>query len=457
VDVRQELAAKRRHSGVTNARLCELEEDDLAWLEGREDLELTPEHHADRGISRHVEVSPELMTLLGFYAAEGSGSPRAGIRLAIGKNNEPLLDEIRDCFEAVFGLEPSFYESETRVGELRLVNRVAALAWERVFGFDGENAIEKAVPDLVFEAPEELRLAFLRGHFLGDGCLTKEGRITFATSSRDLANGLMHLLSSLGVVASMSRRDPDLESGTREDEATIRTVHPHWTVVVSARDDVARLREVWSSHPGAGDLARKLADTRDSARPFRELDGDLVAVPVRSVRQVESSTGYVYDFSVAEHENFIAGMGGTCSANTDADVDGAHIRTLLLTFFFRQMQELIEAGYVYIAQPPLYRVTKGSQEHYCFTEDERKEIIERLKSNGSRRGISVQRYKGLGEMNPDQLWETTMNPEKRTLLQVTIDDATEASMLFDRLMGDDVEPRREFIEKNAKYVQNLDV
>ena len=142
---------------------------------------------------------------------------------------------------------------------------------------------------------------------------------------------------------------------------------------------------------------------------------------------------------------------------TDADVDGAHIRTLLLTFFFRQMQELIEAGYVYIAQPPLYRVTKGSQEHYCFTEDERKEIIERLKSNGSRRGISVQRYKGLGEMNPDQLWETTMNPEKRTLLQVTIDDATEASMLFDRLMGDDVEPRREFIEQNAKYVQNLDV
>jgi len=140
---------------------------------------------------------------------------------------------------------------------------------------------------------------------------------------------------------------------------------------------------------------------------------------------------------------------------TDADVDGAHIRTLLLTFFFRQMQELIEAGYVYIAQPPLYRVSRGSQEHYCFTEDERQEIVERLKSNGGK--PSVQRYKGLGEMNPDQLWETTMNPEKRTLLRVTIDDATEASMLFDRLMGDDVEPRREFIEENARYVKNLDV
>jgi len=142
---------------------------------------------------------------------------------------------------------------------------------------------------------------------------------------------------------------------------------------------------------------------------------------------------------------------------TDADVDGAHIRTLLLTFFFRQMKELIEAGHIYIAQPPLYRVQKGRQEHYCYTEDERDEIVQRLTDGKGRSGINIQRYKGLGEMNPDQLWETTMNPERRTLLRVTIDEATEASLLFERLMGEDVEPRREFIEKNAKYVKNLDV
>jgi len=142
---------------------------------------------------------------------------------------------------------------------------------------------------------------------------------------------------------------------------------------------------------------------------------------------------------------------------TDADVDGAHIRTLLLTFFFRQMQELIEAGYVYIAQPPLYRVYRGKKEIYCYTEDERAEAVKQF-SNGKGSGtVSIQRYKGLGEMNPEQLWETTMNPENRTLLQVTIDEATEASLLFERLMGDDVEPRREFIEKNAKFVKNLDV
>jgi len=142
---------------------------------------------------------------------------------------------------------------------------------------------------------------------------------------------------------------------------------------------------------------------------------------------------------------------------TDADVDGAHIRTLLLTFFFRQMQELIEAGYVFIAQPPLYRVSKGKKEFYCYTEEEREQIAEQLKGDKGSASIHVQRYKGLGEMNPDQLWNTTMSPENRTLLQVTIDEATEASLLFERLMGDEVEPRREFIEQNAKFVRNLDV
>jgi DNA gyrase subunit B len=144
---------------------------------------------------------------------------------------------------------------------------------------------------------------------------------------------------------------------------------------------------------------------------------------------------------------------------TDADVDGAHIRTLLLTFFFRQMRELIEAGYVYIAQPPLYRVAKGKEEHYAYSEDQRGEIVKRL-TNGKgedARGLNVQRYKGLGEMNPDQLWNTTMDPASRTILQVTMESAADADSIFSRLMGDDVEPRRQFIEKNARYVRNLDI
>jgi len=143
---------------------------------------------------------------------------------------------------------------------------------------------------------------------------------------------------------------------------------------------------------------------------------------------------------------------------TDADVDGAHIRTLLLTFFFRQMPELIEAGYIFIAQPPLYRVARGKEEYYAYGEAERDEFQKRLGGgDGGKANVNIQRYKGLGEMNPDQLWKTTMDPEKRTILRVTLEDAVEASKLFEELMGDEVEPRRLFIEQNAQYVSNLDV
>ena len=136
----------------------------------------------------------------------------------------------------------------------------------------------------------------------------------------------------------------------------------------------------------------------------------------------------------------------------DADVDGAHIRTLLLTFFFRYMPELITTGHVYLAQPPLYRISKGQKHHYAYSDEERDKIMAELGT-----GVSIQRYKGLGEMDPSQLWETTMNPETRLMLRVTVEDAEKADETFSILMGDKVEPRREFIEKNAKYVKNLDI
>ena len=160
----------------------------------------------------------------------------------------------------------------------------------------------------------------------------------------------------------------------------------------------------------------------------------------------------------------------------DADVDGSHIRTLLLTLFFRYMKQLIDLGHVYIAQPPLYKIKKGKQEFYAFDEEERDEILKRLKGEKknareeeeevieiveegvvAKGGSVISRFKGLGEMNPEQLWSTTMNPETRTILQVTIENAADADRTFSILMGDEVEPRRAFIEKNAKYVRNLDV
>lgn len=159
---------------------------------------------------------------------------------------------------------------------------------------------------------------------------------------------------------------------------------------------------------------------------------------------------------------------------TDADVDGAHIKTLLLTFFYRHMKELITNGNIFIAQPPLYKIKKGKEEYYAYDDAERDEILKRFKGNGkevvedsaeelveegviTNRKIVVSRYKGLGEMNPEQLWSTTMNPETRTVLQVSLESAATADKIFETLMGDAVEPRRAFIEKHAKYVRNLDI
>ena len=156
--------------------------------------------------------------------------------------------------------------------------------------------------------------------------------------------------------------------------------------------------------------------------------------------------GFVEDFDITKLRY------GKIILMADADVDGSHIRTLLLTFFFRFMRPLIEQGHVYIAQPPLFKNEKGKTVKYTYDENEQRRVVAEMGD-----GVRVQRYKGLGEMDPEQLWETTMNPENRILLQVTLDDASMADQTFTLLMGEKVEPRREFIEKNARYVENLDV
>jgi DNA gyrase subunit B len=402
------------------------------------------------------------------------------------------------------------------------------------------------------------------------------------------------------------------------------TKHLHYTTSIVARDDLERISSVWADHAGASEVREKLASEWPQTRGYQPIGGDLVAVPIEAVREVPASNGQVYDFSVETDETFVAGFGGVCAKNTDADVDGSHIRTLLLTFFYRQMRELIEKGYLYIAQPPLYRVRKGKKDLYLKDQaaldrlliengidgltvqsskgpplsgkplynlatrlksfrqmlgkiDRRcdaRVVAGLLRSNGrlnrddfrnadkvkaaadklrqylearypdlmplavdvewdkthgggrivvkfrpgastrpavadweladspeyqelssieedirsigpapytartdggepvaladadaldqliderGRKGTHITRYKGLGEMNASELWETTMNPDARTLLKVQINDDVRADELFSVLMGDQVEPRRQFIEDNALNVRNLDI
>jgi DNA gyrase subunit B len=663
-ELRLELAERRRGSGITNRALCaigadaqavlgrasvapsrlertwsdrstgsgrnlvrdyvrlsDLDAEDLEWFAGREDLRLTAEHYGRTGIPRFVQVNEELMGLLGFYLAEGSCSDRNGIRLSIGKGNQRFAAEMAAKFASVFGLPAMTYSSPQRCTELKLVNRVAALVWQHIFGFAHADSITKQIPNLVFNVSEDLRIAFLRGYLLGDGTVCKN-RIAFATSSYDIASGIVYCLSSLGVIASLSQREPDGVIHEVNGQPC-ETEHTHWIVSVTAKLDLQILRAVWQDHAGAAELGDFLASTRKGGkRDFQMLDGDLMALPILGIEEVQASNGKVYDFSVEGDENFVAGMGGLCCHNTDADVDGSHIRTLLLTFFYRQMPILIERGHVYIAQPPLYKVKKGKQENYVKDDaelnalllstaidgaalhvnaeapplsglgleslatkyvevqsivtrwarryDERfleqllymptlstaafdridslkdwchdlelrlnslddvsrryRVIVETLPAGGHRidlqrfehglssekhvpreffdsaeylriaelaqtlsdlmgpgayvqrgddkqevasfkvaiawlfeqakKGQTIQRYKGLGEMNASQLWDTTINPETRRLMQVRIDDAVAADDIFTTLMGDAVEPRREFIEKNALHVSNLDI
>ncbi len=441
-------------------RLQELRPEDVIALNG---VRLAPEHCAGQAVSRYLPVNEQLMTLLGFFLAEGTCSQRGGVRLPFGRNNGHWLPEMRQAFIDLFGIEPTFYASQNgRAGELRVAHSVVSAVFRLVFGFDGARAHTKRIPDLVYNVSPKLQLAFLRGYFLGDGTLTRSG-LTWTPTSQELASGLMYLLLSHGVLASLSVRDVTGDtSGTVRGRPVIRR-HPAYSVSVSSGGDLWKLEPVWRDHRNAALLKARLADWTPNRknRAFDEIGGDLIGLPVRSVEKVEASNGMVYDFSVAEHENFICGTGGLCAHNTDADVDGAHIRTLLLTFFFRYMEELIDKGHLYIAQPPLYRVTVTRTENgkrkrsseYVYDD----KALEQLRRELGEENVRIdQRYKGLGEMNEEQLWETTMNPENRTLLQVSIEDAAEADRTFDMLMGSSVPPRRRFIQTHANQAR-LDI
>jgi DNA gyrase subunit B len=610
---RRQYKTARRNRLRDEVRLSDLDERDLDFFDGRDDVVLTPEHYAHQPIGRYVNVDEKLMRLLGFFLAEGNSSERGGVRLAIGNGNSRCALEMSRSFEQVFGIPPLTYAGNGPLLDMKVVHRVVALAFKYVFGFGEQTAVTKRVPNIAFNVSEDLRLEFLRGFFLGDGSASG-GTAIFCSSSRHIVTGLHYLLASLGVMPAIYEKAPGQRVSILGRSCT--TTGPSWTLSVTTAEDLGRISHVWRDHPGAPAIEVKIARGKTQRRRYKPISDNLVGLPVRSIKKVNASNGCVYDFSVWGDENFTAGMGGINAANTDADVDGAHIRTLALTLLFREMQELIEAGYVYIAKPPLYKLKQGSRERYIEREHELEEIllsdkwdkidildrqgnrfkltdtrwqsftrrlkeyegwasslratyghdvvqfleessllgeqvlsaeaaIELLSREGlegethatelleqdpleirvkavetstgfarvhrlkramfdsqeyrklvqvhrqlidlagtpafevrlgdsletavsfdalrdavltvAQKGIKLQRFKGLGEMNADQLGDTTMNPATRTLAQVTLEDAAVADRIFSMLMGDQVEPRREFIEENARLVANLDV
>ncbi len=595
-------------------RLSEVTSTDLQRVNGHP-MRVAPTHRARTGIPRTLPVNEHLMRFLGWFVAEGSCSWRDGVCFSLGSGDRRFLGELAQATAALFGQRPKIYKAASRKAyKVTLRNRAIAAVVRQVFGLIG-GASAKRVPDIVFNTAQELQLEFLRTYFLGDGSLTGHA-ICWVTVSRDLAAGLSYVLSGFGIVPSMSIRRPSGKPSGVIRGKTVTTRRTVYTLTISAKADLRRLERVWRDHPRADALMRRVASGPGGYnRRFVEAPGDLMGLPVVSVKRVAADHSQVYDFSVAPHETFICGLGGVCCHNTDADVDGSHIRTLLLTFFYRQMAQLLEAGHIYIAQPPLFKVKRGKreeyveteaqmarmlldlgsegralvhqrtkrtfkekallelltllmelesllkgvsryrlsaesllqaylpkkglpmhyirmdgQEHLLFDDDEvaafakkhdldldelekasatakgqyaeifeaseieemikklqkldltledylpedgkpsfkltgesaqqsfagLREVLRAIEDEG-RRGMTIQRYKGLGEMNPHQLWETTMDPAKRTLLKVTQEDAVKAEEIFATLMGEAVEPRKQFIEEHALEVKELDI
>jgi DNA gyrase subunit B len=577
-------------------------------------VQLVPQAHSNKAFSRYLPITRELMLFLGWYMAEGTLSSHQ-VSLNIGRKDERFIPELMATIETLFGEVPRcYFEPDSESIKLYFHSVVAARLLQ-AWGLGGR-AHTKRIPNLLFSLSEDLQFAFLQGYFLGDGTISS-GHISFTTNSPELKDGLLYLLGQLGLVATTTHREPTTN-------ALIETKHPYYIISICGKEQLLQCRPIWHRHARAEKLEAYINRGSRKGLDYTNISNDLIGLRVVSTQEIEPVSDYVYDFSVQDDENFVCGIGGLCAKNTDADVDGSHIRTLLLTFFYRQMPELIEAGNIYIAQPPLFKVKRGKREEYIkdertmvrfmmriatndlkvksdktgtvlegkelaraleqvvelkrykekavrhiagderllsllldafagpkgelrkqgatlrtvFHDEERMAKIEGMLSqagyktdlttdeehglseieviaasgikvlvdwnfashvefqkaidtymqledslmgpftvgeNGSsekvetreelldrvfsiaKKDLVIQRYKGLGEMNPEQLWETTMNPDKRTLLQVKIDDAVETDQIFTVLMGDQVEPRRRFIEDNALDVRNLDV
>jgi len=408
-----------------------------------EAVRLVPQAHLDKAFSRYLPINRELMWFLGWYVAEGTLSQHQ-VSLNLGEKDERFIDELKGAIANLFGETPRLYRDPDSKGIKLYFHSVAAARLLQAWGLH-ELAHQKQLPDLLFSLGEEMQLSFLEGYFLGDGTAGPT-RISMTTSSAELKDGLLYLMGQLGLLASVSEMQPSTAA-----DASIQTKHNYFMIGLSGKEQLGQCKAIWQRHANAPQLTAYLEKPGRKAMAYQPISDDLMGLEVLSNEEIPNVGEYVYDFSVEGDENFVCGTGGLCCHNTDADVDGAHIRTLLLTFFYRYQRELVDQGYIYIACPPLYKLERGRNHFYCYNEQELADRIAALPDNAN---YNIQRFKGLGEMMPQQLWDTTMNPETRIMKRVEIEDAAEADRIFTVLMGDRVAPRREFIET---YGSKLDL
>jgi len=473
-----------------------------SFLETNDATEYYFKNHT-RKLKVTFDFNEDFAYLLGFYIGDGCFSsqkknPNRFI-LSLGRDKKLYSPELIRAIDNVLGVKAFIEKRDDNNNQLVFHSYEFKLIL-RSLGLLGKKSYEKFVPEEIFSIDSKIQQAFLRGYLESDGsiivkfCKDKLNvKLTFTTVSENLSDGIVLLFRQLGVFPESTTRFS--KDHRRKDGVMIKSNYPGRLISVKGINQLEKLKDIWKNHKKSKELENYLAkaDKRKSSYKKTQI-GDAVLLPVTSIKKIKTESPFVYDFAVKKDENFVAGTGGFLLHNTD----GAHIRTLLLTLFFRYFRPIIDNGYLYIAQPPLYRIQKGKEFHYAYTESEKQKVLEKIQGKAERKdkesskskvrklklveegeeesilaveeesitesgdletmkGISIQRYKGLGEMNPDQLWETTMDPEKRVLKQVAIEDAEEADRLFDILMGKEVLPRKKFIQAYAQKVKNLDV
>ena len=421
-------------------------------------------NHA-RELKTQLKLDKDLSYFLGFYLGDGCGAPEKGspnrFSFSMGTTrNERYIENLSRIIKEKFNVKPVI--EKRKAGDLVL--HFHSLTFKLLLmklGLLGKKCNQKFIPDIFFNATKEIQESLLKGLLQSDGFITvwKKEDIThkaiygWRVSSEKLASGMTTILRQFGIFPAYTISKPGKDHYYKG--RLIKSNFNSYDVSVSTLGYLKDTSNVWKGHKDAFKLDDHIKDRigkKNMKKDIQEISNDFVGLKVKNIEKIKTQDKFVYDFSVVGDQSFIAGPGGMLLHNTD----GNHIKTLLLTLFYRYFRPIIEKGYLYLAQPPLYKIQSGKKLEYAYNDAQKEKVLTSFKKSRSI-NPSIQRYKGLGEMNPSELWETTMNPENRVLLRVDIENAKEADRMFDILMGEEVLPRKKFIQTYAKKVKNLDI